>query len=71
MYPDLSYFLNDVFGTPVDNWASVFKTFGLMLALAFVACAWYVKVELKRKEEEGLLAARTKVIETKGGKGEQ
>ena len=67
MYPDLSYFLHDVFGTPVDNWASVFKTFGLMLALAFVACAWYVKVELKRKEEEGLLAATTKVIETKGG----
>ena len=67
MYPDLSYFLHDLFGTPVDNWASVFKTFGLMLAIAFIACAWYVKVELKRKEEEGLLAATTKVIETKGG----
>ncbi|MEM9546311.1 MAG: prolipoprotein diacylglyceryl transferase family protein [Bacteroidota bacterium] len=67
MYPDLSYFLHDIFGTPVDNWASVFKTFGLMLALAFVACAWYVKVELKRKEEEGLLLAKTKIIETKGG----
>ena len=67
MYPDLSYFLNDVFGTPVDNWTSVFKTFGLMLALAFVACALYVKAELKRKEEEGLLKATTKVVEVKGG----
>lgn len=67
MYPDLSYLFNDLFGSSVDNWASVFKTFGLMLALAFVACAWYVKVELKRKEEEGLLASTTKVIETKGG----
>lgn len=67
MYPDLSYLFNDLFGSSVDNWASVFKTFGLMLALAFVACAWYVKIELKRKEEEGLLAATTKVVETKGG----
>ena len=67
MYPDLSYLLNDIFGTPVDNWASAFKTFGLMLALAFVACAMYVKAELKRKEEEGLISATTKSIETKGG----
>lgn len=67
MYPDLSYLFHDLFGSSVDNWASIFKTFGLMLALAFVACAWYVKTELKRKEKEGLLAARTKVVETKGG----
>lgn len=67
MYPDLSYLLNDIFGTPLDNWTSVFKTFGLMLAMAFVACAWYVKTELKRKEEEGLLVARTKVVKIKGG----
>ena len=67
MYPDLSYFLHDLFGTSVDNWASMFKTFGLMLALAFVASAWFVKTELKRKEEEGLLIAQTKVIKVKGG----
>jgi len=67
MYPDLSYLLHDIFGTEVDNWASVFKTFGLMLACAFIACAWYVKAELKRKEEEGLLKATIKTVETKGG----
>ncbi len=67
MYPDLSYLLHDLFGTPVDNWASIFKTFGLMLALAFVATAMYVKSELKRKEEEGLLSAQTKTIHIKGG----
>ncbi len=67
MYPDLSYLLHDLIGTDVDNWASIFKTFGLMLACAFLACAWYVKAELKRKEEEGLLMATTKTIETKGG----
>jgi len=67
MYPDLSYLFHDLFGTELDNWTSVFKTFGLMLALAFLACAWYVRVELKRKEEEGLLLATTKVVEKKGG----
>lgn len=67
MYPDLSYLLHDLIGTDIDNWASIFKTFGLMLACAFLACAWYVKTELKRKEEEGLLMTTTKVIETKEG----
>ena len=55
MYPDLSYLFHDLFGTSVDNWTSIFKTFGLMLALAFVACAFLLKSELKRKEEDGLL----------------
>jgi len=67
MYPDLSYLLHDLIGTDVDNWTSIFKTFGLMLAMAFITCAWYVRVELKRKEEEGLLKATTKTIEVKGG----
>lgn len=67
MYPDLSYILNDLIGTDVDNWASIFKTFGLMLACTFVASAWYIKAELKRKEEEGLLKATTRTVSTKGG----
>ncbi|MFT4533040.1 MAG: phosphatidylglycerol:prolipoprotein diacylglycerol transferase [Saprospiraceae bacterium] len=67
MYPDLSYLLHDLIGTDVDNWTSIFKTFGLLLACVFLVSAWYVKAELKRKEEEGLLMATTKTIETKGG----
>ena len=67
MYPDLSYLFHDLFGASVDNWASIFKTFGLMLATAFLACTWFVKSELKRKEEEGLLQTTTKTIITKGG----
>ncbi|MBK8850397.1 MAG: prolipoprotein diacylglyceryl transferase [Saprospiraceae bacterium] len=55
MYPDLSYFFHDVFGTPVDNWTSVFKSFGLMLGLAFLACAWLLKSELQRLEGLGLI----------------
>jgi prolipoprotein diacylglyceryltransferase len=55
MYPDLSYLFHDLFGSAVDNWVSVFKTFGLMLATAFAACAFMLRSELKRKEEEGLI----------------
>ncbi len=53
MYPDLSYFFNDLFGTEVDNWTSIFKSFGLMLGLAFFACGLLLKSEFKRLEAEG------------------
>ncbi len=53
MYPDLSYFFNDLFGTEVDNFTSIFKSFGLMLGLAFFACGLLLKSELKRLETEG------------------
>lgn len=63
MYPDLSYFFNDVFGTPTDNWTSIFKTFGLILAITFLICTYILRIELKRKEREGLLSP----IKTKAG----
>jgi hypothetical protein len=55
MYPDLSYFFNDLFGTEVDNWTSIFKTFGFMLVVALAACGILLKSELQRKEKEGLI----------------
>lgn len=55
MYPDLSYFFHDIFGTEVDNWTSIFKTFGVFLVLTFVAAQKVIKSELRRKEEEGLI----------------
>lgn len=55
MYPDLSYFFHDLLGTAPDNWLSVFKTFGVFLILAFLASAYVMLLELKRKEKEGLL----------------
>jgi phosphatidylglycerol---prolipoprotein diacylglyceryl transferase len=58
MYPDLSYFFHDLFGTEVDNWTSIFKSFGLMLGVAFIACTWLVNKELKRYEEEGKITPR-------------
>ena len=55
MYPDLSYILHSIFGTAVDNGTSVVKTFGLILALAILASSYFLNLELKRKEREGVL----------------
>jgi prolipoprotein diacylglyceryl transferase len=55
MYPDLTYFFPDLIGTQPDNWLSVFKTFGVFLILAFIASAYVLQLELKRKEKDGLL----------------
>jgi len=55
MYPNLSYILEAIFGTEPDGFFSIFQTFGLFLGLAFAASAYFLYVELKRKEGEGLL----------------
>jgi phosphatidylglycerol---prolipoprotein diacylglyceryl transferase len=55
MYPDLSYFFNDFFNTPIDNWTSVFKTNGVLLAFTFGICSIVLKNELKRREAIGLI----------------
>jgi prolipoprotein diacylglyceryl transferase len=64
MYPDLSYFFYDITGSSPDNWLSVFKTFGVFLILAFIASAYVLNLELKRKEKEGLLQGFTEKIRT-------
>ena len=58
MYPDLSYIIHAITGYGPDNVFSIVKTFGLFLALAFLASGYVLKLELKRKEEEGLISAR-------------
>ena len=55
MWPDLSYLFHDLFGTNVDNWTSIFKTFGFMLVIALAACGVLLKYELVQKEKEGLI----------------
>ena len=55
MYPDLSYLLHDLIGTNVDNGFSLIKTFGFVLALAFLASRYFFGKELVRKEKQGLL----------------
>ncbi len=54
MYPDFRYLIGAL-GIEGPQWLGLFKTFGLMVALAFVAAAWALTSELRRKEREGLL----------------
>jgi phosphatidylglycerol:prolipoprotein diacylglycerol transferase len=61
MYPNLYYVFKDWFGV---EWSAlkILNTFGLMVALAFVAAALVLSSELKRKEKLGLLLPREEII---------
>jgi phosphatidylglycerol:prolipoprotein diacylglycerol transferase len=64
MYPDFKYLFQAIFGSPMPEWLSLFKTFGFFVALAFLGAAWATASELKRKEQQGLLKPEIKTIET-------
>lgn len=55
MYPDFHYLIEKLFGIDAPEWFSLFKTFGLFVALAFLAAAYVLVKDLKRKEEMGLM----------------
>ena len=60
MYPTISHLLNDLFGI---NIPLPIQTFGFFVAIAFLAGAYFITKELKRKEKEGHLSETTiKVI---------
>ena len=61
MYPNLYYVCKDWFGV---EWHALYflNTFGLMVALSFVAGAALLSAELKRKEKQGLLIPREETI---------
>jgi prolipoprotein diacylglyceryltransferase len=61
MYPNLYYIFKDWFGV---EWRGlmILNTFGLMVAVAFVAAAIVLTSELKRKEKLGLLSPREEMI---------
>ena len=61
MYPNISYFLNDLFGIYIPL---PIQTFGFFVALAFIFSSWTLALELKRKEKIGLIKAvkQTKLI---------
>ena len=55
MYPDFQHLLESLTGAAMPEWLSIFKTFGFFVAIAFLAAAWTLSLELKRKEQLGLL----------------
>ena len=63
MYPDFQYLFQSLFGHEMPEWLSLFKTFGFLVALSFVAAAWVTSEELKRKEKQGLLQPEIQTIE--------
>jgi prolipoprotein diacylglyceryltransferase len=67
MYPDLSYLFSDLLGTEQDNWLSIFKTFGLLLALALLGAGVVLKSELRRRERAGMISPIQQIIERKSG----
>lgn len=67
MYPDLSYLLHDLLGTPPDNFFSLIKTFGVLLLLAFLSAAALLRSELKRREHIGQLQG-VEAVGIKGGR---
>ncbi|HVZ96328.1 MAG TPA: prolipoprotein diacylglyceryl transferase family protein, partial [Chitinophagaceae bacterium] len=61
MYPNLYYAINDWFGWKIDA-LKIFYSFGIFVALAFIAAAYFLTRELKRKEKDGLLQPREETI---------
>src|SRR5437868_1202147 len=61
MYPNLYYVFKDWFGL---NWGGLkfLNSFGLMVAISFVAAALVLNRELQRKEKQGLLTPREEII---------
>lgn len=58
MYPNLYFFFKQHFGIEI-HFLKVVNTFGFFVALAFMAAAFILQKEFKRKEKEGLLRALT------------
>lgn len=55
MYPNFEFALEQLTGADVPGFLSIFQVFGLFVAFAFLAAAWALTSELKRKEQLGLL----------------
>jgi phosphatidylglycerol---prolipoprotein diacylglyceryl transferase len=55
MYPNLYYAFKDIFGA-APNWLRFINSFGFFVALSFLAAAYVLTLELKRKERLGLLS---------------
>lgn len=55
MYPNFYFFLKDAFGIEPAGFTRYINSFGLLVAIAFVIAAFFLRAELKRKESQGLL----------------
>lgn len=63
MYPDFQFLFQEWFGIDIPV-LSLLKTFGFLVAMAFLAAGYTLYLELKRKEENGLLPYTIDTITT-------
>lgn len=61
MYPTLYHAVHDLFGIGIGG-LKFLNSFGFFVALAFLAAAWTLKLELQRKTAQGLLKNGTATI---------
>jgi prolipoprotein diacylglyceryltransferase len=61
LYPNLYFFFQDLFGIEIAALKLV-NSFGLMVALAFVAASALLRRELQRKEKDGVLPTTEKTV---------
>jgi len=61
MYPNLYYAFKDIFGIELSGLRFV-NSFGFFVALAFLAAAYVLTLEMKRKERAGLMQAKEEKI---------
>jgi len=59
VYPTISDLINDLFGI---NFPLPIQTFGFFVAISFLAAAYTLSLELRRKEKTGLLTATTRQV---------
>jgi phosphatidylglycerol:prolipoprotein diacylglycerol transferase len=61
MYPNLYYAFKDIFGV---EWTflKIVNTFGFLVAISFLAAAWVLTKELKRKQQQGLFEPTEETI---------
>jgi prolipoprotein diacylglyceryl transferase len=61
MYPNLYYAFKDIFGVEW-TWLKLVNSFGFFVALSFIAAAWILTLELRRKQQQGLFVATEETI---------
>jgi len=55
MYPDFQYLFQSLLNNPMPEWLGIFKTFGFLMALAFIAGLMVMSREMIRYEKLGML----------------
>ena len=63
MYPRVSDFVNDVFGT---DWVWPVQSFGFFFGMVFIVGYYLARYELRRKETEGIFHVQRRIISVGG-----